>query len=105
MLLDDDIVADGKTKAGALPGRLGCEERVKHLLLHFGWNAGAVVADRNFHLIAKASGRGRKGWLIAIATGLGFPLGRRIKAVGDEVQKNPGYVLREDVDLANGRIQ
>src|SRR5215475_4099379 len=85
MLLDDDIVADGKAKAGALPSRLGCEERVEHLFLHLGWNAGAVVADPDFHLIAKAAGRGGKGWLVAIATGLGFPPGRRIKAVGDEV--------------------
>jgi hypothetical protein len=85
MLLDDDIVADGKAKAGALPGRLGCEKRVEHLLLHLGWNAGAVVADPDFHLIAKAAGRGRKGWLISLTTDLGFPLGRGIKAVGDEV--------------------
>src|SRR5262249_52969016 len=85
MLLDDDIVADGKAKAGALPGRLGCEERVEHLLLHLGRDAGAVVADPDFHLIAKAAGRGRKGWFIAIVTGLGFALGRGIKAIGDEV--------------------
>src|SRR6476659_3444861 len=85
MLLDDDIVTDGKAKAGALSGRLGCEERVEHLLLHLGWNAGPVVADPDFHLIAKAAGRGRKGWLIAIAAGLGLLLGRCIKAVGDEV--------------------
>jgi hypothetical protein len=36
MLLDDDIVTDGKAKPGALSGRLGCEERVEHLLLHLG---------------------------------------------------------------------
>src|SRR5262245_39385213 len=85
MLFDDDIVADGKAKAGAFPGRLCCEERVEHLLHHLGWNAGAVVADPDFHLLAKAAGRGRKGWLIAIATGLGFPLRRGIKAISDEV--------------------
>jgi len=85
MLLDYDIVTDGKAKAGALPGRLGCEERVEHLLLHLRWNAGAVVADPDFHLIVKAAGRGRKGWLTAIATGLRYPFGRCIKAIGDEV--------------------
>src|SRR5262249_22776544 len=85
MLLDDDIVADGKAKPGALPGSLVCEKRVEQLLLHRGRNAGAVVADPDFHLIAKAAGRGRKGWLIAIISGLGFPLGRGIKAIGDEV--------------------
>ena len=85
MLLNDDIVADRKTKTGTLSSWFGRKEGIEHLLLHFGRNAGAVVADPDFHLIAKAAGRGRKGWLIAIATGLGFPLGRGIKAVGDQV--------------------
>jgi hypothetical protein len=95
VLLDNNVVADGEAKTGALSGRLGCEERIEHLLLHLGRNAGAVVADPDFHLIAKAARRGRKGWLIAIVTRLRFPFCRRIKAVGNQVQKNPGDVLWE----------
>jgi len=85
MLLDHNVVADGEAEAGAFSCGFRREERIEHLLLHLGRNAGAVVADPDFHLIAKAAGRGRQGWLIAIASGLGFPLGRGIKAIGDEV--------------------
>ena len=40
------------------PGRLGGEEGIEHLLLHFQRDAGAVVADPDFHLVAEAF-RGR----------------------------------------------
>ena len=53
MLLDDDIMADGQAKAGAFSGRLGREERIEHLLLHLGRDAGAVVANPDFHTVAK----------------------------------------------------
>ena len=105
MLLDDDIVADGKAKAGALAGRLGCKERVEHLLLHLGRNAGAIVADRYFDTVAKAPGRGDKGRLVVTAISFRFALGRCIKAIGDQIKQNPGNVLREDIGLAGGRIQ
>src|SRR5262245_6069151 len=105
MLLDDDIVADGKAKAGALSGRLGCEERVEHLVLHLGWNSGAVVADPDFNLIAKAAGRGRKGWLVVVANCLRPALGRCIEAVGNQIEQNPCDVLGKHVGLAGGRVQ
>ena len=60
MLLDDDVVADGEAKASAFSGRLGREEWVEHLFFHIRRNAGAVVADLDFHTIAKIFGRGRK---------------------------------------------
>ena len=35
MLLDDDVVSDGQTKAGALSGRLGREEGIEPLISLF----------------------------------------------------------------------
>ena len=64
MLFDDDVVADGEAKAGAFSGRFGREERVEHLLFHVRRNSGAVIADSDFHTIAKVFGRGREGRLV-----------------------------------------
>ena len=50
VLLHNDVVSDGQTKAGALSSRFCCEERIEHLVPDLGRNAGAVVtnADLNF---------------------------------------------------------
>ena len=63
MLLDDDVVTDGKAKARAFTGWLGCEERIEHLLLRFGRDAGAVVAYPDLDAVAEASGCGSNGRL------------------------------------------
>ena len=60
MLLDDDVVADGEAKAGALSGRFGREERIEHLFFHVRRNTRAVIADPDFHTIAEVFGRGSK---------------------------------------------
>ena len=67
MLLDDDVVADRQAKSRALAGGLGREERIEHLFLHLGRNAGAVVADRDFDPVAEILGRRSKGRLIVAA--------------------------------------
>ena len=67
MLLDDDVMAERKAEPGALTGRLGREERIEHLLLHLGRNAGAVVADPDFDAVAEVLGRGGKRRLIIAA--------------------------------------
>src|SRR5262249_43303817 len=105
MLLHNDVVTDGEPKPSSFSGRLRCEERVEHLLLHLGWNAGAVVADRDFHLIAKTARRGRKGWLVALAASLGSPLCCRIKAVRDQIEKHPREILRKHVGLPSSRVE
>ena len=87
------------------PARLGRKERVEHLLLHFGRDAGAVVADPDLHPVAEVLGRGRKGWLIATVTSFGLALGRSIEAVRDQIEQHPGDLLGEHVDLASGRIE
>src|SRR5262245_27689391 len=53
VLLDDDVVTDGKAEAGAFASRFGGEEGIEHLFFHIRRNTGAVVADRDFHTIAK----------------------------------------------------
>src|SRR5262249_43480230 len=105
MLLHDDVVSDGQTKAGTLSGGFGREEGIEHLILNLRWNAGAVVPNPYLHAVAEVLGRGRKSRLIAIATFLFFTPGRRIEAVGDQIQESPRDLLREYVDLASVRIQ
>ena len=69
MLLDDDVVTERKAEPGAFAGRLGGEERIEHLFLHFGRNAGAVVADPDFDAVAEVFGRGGKRRLVVAAVG------------------------------------
>jgi hypothetical protein len=64
VLLDDDVVTDGETKACAFSRRLGRKERVEHLFFHVRCHAGAVVADSDFYTIAEVFGRGRNSRLI-----------------------------------------
>ena len=67
MLLNDDVVADGQAKARTLPRGLSREERVEHLVFHVGRNASAVIADPDFHPVAKVFGRGSKRRLVIAA--------------------------------------
>jgi hypothetical protein len=103
MLLDDDVVADREAKTGPFSSRLRCEERVEHLLLHFGRNTGAVVADPDLNTVAEVLGRGSKRRLVVASIRFCFALGRRIEAVGDQVQERPRDVLWEDISFAGGR--
>ena len=57
MLLDDDVVAQRQAKPRSLADGLGREERIEHLVLDLGRNAGAVVADPDFHAVAQVLGR------------------------------------------------
>ena len=72
MLFDHDVVADGEAKAGAFSGRFGGEERIEHLLLYLGRDAGAVVADPDFHTIAKVFGGRSQGRLVVASIGFRF---------------------------------
>src|SRR5262245_13460703 len=104
MLLDDNVVTDGEPKPGSFSGRLGRKERVEHLFFHVWWNARAVIANPDFHTIAKASCRGHQGWFIAIAS-LGPTLCCGIKAVRDQVHKHPRDIPRKYVGLPSGRVE
>ena len=83
MLLDDDVVTNGQAQPSPFTGRLGREEWVEQLLLHLGWNAGAVVADADFDAVTEVLGRRSKRGLIIATIGFGFALRGCVEAVGD----------------------
>src|SRR5262245_57581965 len=105
MLLHNDVVTDGEPKPGSFSGRLRREERVEHLFFYFRRNTRAVIPNPDFHSIAKAAGRGRKGWFMAFAVSFGPTLCCRIKTVRDQVQKHPREILRKYVGLPSGRVE
>ena len=105
MLLHDDVVSDGQAKVSALSSGFCREERIEHLFLHLGRNADAVVANRDLYAVAEVLRRSDKSRLIAIATILLFAFGRRLEAVGDQVQESTCDLLREYTDLTGGRIK
>src|ERR1700746_249680 len=105
MLFDNDVVTDRQAKTGALSGGFGREEGIEHLLLYVGRNAGAVVANPDLYAVAEVLSGSRKSGLIAFPIILLFAFGRRIEAVGDQVQECPRDLLREYVGLAGGRIK
>ena len=94
MLFDDDVVADGQAKSGALSGWFGREEGIEHLLFHIGRNAGAIIPNYDLYAVPEVLGGSRKSGLIVFAIILLFALGRRIEAVGDQVQESPCDLLR-----------
>src|SRR5262245_25904485 len=105
MLLDDDVVADGEAKAGAFSGGLGREERVEHFFFHVRRDAGTVVADSDFHTIAKVFGRGRESRLVVATVSLCSASGRSIEAVCNQIQKSSPDVLWENICPTGGRIE
>ena len=105
MLLDDDVVTDRQAKPRPLAGGLGREERIEHLFLYLGRNAGAVVADPDFDAIAEVFGRGSKGGLVVAPIACCFALGRRVEAIGDQIKQSPRDLLREHIDLPGSRIK
>ena len=86
VLLDDDVMADGQAKAGALSGRLRREEWIEDLFLHVRRNTGAIVPYPDFYAIAKALGRGSEDRFIAIASGLRLAFCGRVKTVRNQIQ-------------------
>ena len=65
MLLHDDVVAERKAEARALPGGLGREEWVEHFFSDLRRYSGPVVAYPNLHVIPEASRRGGESWFIS----------------------------------------
>src|SRR5215470_15610841 len=105
MLLDDDVVTDGKAKACALSGWLSCKEWVEHLFFDVGRNTGPVIADTNFDTIAKVLGRSRQSRLVVAIIGLCSALGRSIEAICNQIKKSTPDVLRENVCPTGRRIK
>ena len=87
MLLDDDVVTDGKPQASPFSGRFCREEWIKHLLFHLSRNTAAVVADPNLNVIAEILRCGSKNWLMVVR--FRFALRRCVKAIRNQVEKRP----------------
>jgi hypothetical protein len=105
MLLDDDVVTDGKAKACALSGWLSCKEWVEHLFFDVRRNTGPVIADTNFDTIAKVLGRSRQSRLVVAIICLCSALGRSIEAICNQIKKSTPDVLRENVCPTGRRIK
>jgi hypothetical protein len=67
-------MAHRKTQSGAFTRRFGREEGVEYLLLYFGRNSGAIVADEDLNFVTNILRRGGQCRLEAI-TGLRLALG------------------------------
>ncbi len=66
MLLDNDVMADGKPQPGSFAGWLGREEWIEHLVLHVRRNAGAIVPDRYFDPVPEILGGGSQDCFAAV---------------------------------------
>ena len=62
---------------------------LQNLLLHVGWNAGAVVPNPDLHTVAKVFGGRSQGRLVVAAICFRLALGRRIEAVRDPIETEP----------------
>src|SRR4029077_18200322 len=84
MLLRDDVPADRETEAGALPGRLGREERLEQFVTDFRCDAGAVVTHADLDGIGEvAAGHSeRRVEVKFVATLVGS-----VEPVAEQVQK------------------
>src|SRR5215212_6059734 len=105
MLFDDDVMAERKAEASSLSCGLRCEERAEHLGLYLRGHAGAVVADPDLDAIPQVFGPRQEGGLISTAVSVLLAFHRRIKTVRYEIEKHPGNLLREEIDLASSWIQ
>src|SRR5262245_3606594 len=105
VLFHDDIVTDREPKTRALSRGLSREKRVEHLFFHVRRHTGAIVANSDFHTIAKVFGRGRESRLVVATISLCFAPGRSIEAVCNQIKKSPPDVLRKNVCPAGRRIK
>src|SRR5262245_9980088 len=105
MLLHDDVVSDGQTKARALSSGLRCKEWVEHLFPYLARNPIAVVANPNLNFVTEVFCRRSWGRLTNVAIALPLALCRRIEAVGDQVKESPRDLLRKNIDLTGRWIE
>ena len=72
VLFHDDIVTDREPKTRAFSRRFGREKRLEHLFFHVRRNTSAVIADPDFHTIAKVFGGRSQGRLVVASIGFRF---------------------------------
>src|SRR6185369_4474918 len=83
----------------------GCEERVEHLVLHFGRNAGPVVTYSDLDPVAEIFGCRGENRFIAVIASLVLALRCRIEAVRYQVEQNARDFLWKQIDFACRRIE
>ena len=105
MLFHDNIVAHRKAESGSLTCWFGRKERIEHLFLHFGGDAGAVVVNANFHGASQILRRRAEYRLKAGIIVLGLALGRGIKSVRDQVEKGTSDFLRKRFDCTGAWVE
>ena len=74
MLFDDDVVADGQAKSGALSGWFGREEGIEYFVPYFRWNTGAIVANSDLYAVAEVLRRCSQRRLAVASVRLSFAL-------------------------------
>ena len=87
------------------PAGLVVKNGIEQLLLHLRGDTGAVVADSDLDAVTEVLGRRSQRGLVVASICLRFTLRRRVEAVGDQVEQRPRDLLREQIDLASGRIK
>src|SRR6478735_11685954 len=105
VLLDDDIVRHRQSKPCSLAGRLRREEGIKHLFLHLGRNADAIVADADLHGAAEVLGLREQRWLETGFAVFRLAPGRRIEAVRDQVEQRAGDLLWKQLGRTGAGIE
>src|SRR5262249_17564169 len=98
VLLRDDVVADRQAKAGALPGRLGGEERLEQLVPDLLGDADAVVANPDLHRVGQLTCRDAERGIEAGRCLHALAPARRIEPVAEQVQQHARDVLRHHRD-------
>ena len=59
MLFHNDVVTEREAKPSALSCGFGGKERIEHPFLYLRWNPATIVANSDFHVIAKVLSRRR----------------------------------------------
>src|SRR5262249_37142496 len=105
VLLDNDVVADGRAEAGPLARRLGREERGEELLAHLRRHADAVVAHPDLYLVADVARRHAEDGPVIGALAVALPLRGGVESIAEEVEEDPGDVLRHHLDRLDVLIE
>ena len=88
-----------------MAGRLGSKEGIEDLFLDLRCDAATIVANPDLDTITKVSRRGRERGLITIKFLFRLALRCRIESVRNQVDKDAGNLLREQIDFADGGIK
>ena len=104
VLLDDNVVTQGEAQASPFARRFRRKEGIEYFLSYFSRNAAAIVTNPDFDVGAETSGRGGKGWFVAIPH-LCFAFHGRIDAIRNQVEKDARDLLRKQIGYPGGGVK